>query len=188
MIIELFGPPGVGKTTFACSLAARLRERGRSVNLVLSYRPSEYPLTSRGDRVARLGIPAAMRRLARPMVESFAAAGHSVSTCEAHAMAELMRLLAPRNVIWSLRLRQYILRLCRSRRGAALVGNIALFDQGLVQAVYSLALLARAADRERIALALDAVPVPDLLVRIDAPPEIVGARLVERRIRQGRIE
>ena len=25
MIIELFGPPGVGKTTFACALAARLR-------------------------------------------------------------------------------------------------------------------------------------------------------------------
>ena len=41
MIIELFGPPGSGKTTFARSLAARLRERGHTVDLILSHRPAE---------------------------------------------------------------------------------------------------------------------------------------------------
>jgi hypothetical protein len=187
MIIELFGPPGVGKTSFAGALAAQLRERGRHVDLVLSYRPSEYPLTFRADRAARLGIPAALRRLTRPMVESFAA-GHSMSSCEAHAMAELMRVLVPKNFIWSLRLRQYLLRLSRNRRAAELAAHITLFDQGFVQAVYTLALQARAVDRERLRLALDAVPLPDLLVRIDASIEILGARLVERRNRQGRVE
>jgi len=188
MIIELFGPPGVGKTTFAYALAARLRERGCPVDLVLSYRPSEAPRTFCAQHAARLGIAAALRRLARPMVESLAAVGHSASACEVHAIAELMRVLVPRNVIWSLRLRQYMLRLFRNRRSAELAAGITLFDQGFVQAVYTLALQARAADRGRIGLALDAVPLPDLLVRIDAPRETVGARLVERRNRQGRIE
>ncbi|MEO8317448.1 MAG: AAA family ATPase, partial [Bradyrhizobium sp.] len=35
MIIELFGPQGVGKTTFARALAAQLQERHQTVDLVL---------------------------------------------------------------------------------------------------------------------------------------------------------
>jgi hypothetical protein len=63
-----------------------------------------------------------------------------------------------------------------------------LFDQGFVQAVYTFALLARAADPKRLKLALDAVPEADLFVRLDAPLEILDARLAERRRCQGRIE
>ena len=188
MIIELFGPPGVGKTTLARTLAARLRERGHGVELVLSYRPSEDPLASGAQSLARLRIPAGLRRLIRPMVESFAAAGHSADWREAGAGVELMRLLAPRNIIWSLRLRQYMLRLSRTRRAGELAGDIVLFDQGFVQAIYTFAKLARAADPKRLRLALDAVPEADLFVRLDAPLEILEARLAERRRRQGRIE
>ena len=188
MIVELFGPPGVGKTTLANALADRLRERGHDAKLVLSYRPSEGPPASRAEGFPRLRIPAALHRLTRPLVESFAAARHSVDADEAGAAAALMRLLVPRNVIWSLRLRQYMLRLSRIWREAALAGDIVLFDQGFIQAVYTFALLARSADPERIGRALDVVPEPDLVVRLDAPLEILEARLAERRRRQGRIE
>jgi RecA/RadA recombinase len=51
VIIEFFGPPGAGKTTFSHSLAARLRDAGYTVEVHLSARPGEEDSTSlrRGD-------------------------------------------------------------------------------------------------------------------------------------------
>ncbi|MER8486312.1 AAA family ATPase [Mesorhizobium sp. M1322] len=40
MIIEIFGPPGSGKTTFAHALARRLCGDGYHAKVVLSYQPS----------------------------------------------------------------------------------------------------------------------------------------------------
>ena len=57
MIIEAFGPPGAGKTTFNRALAQRLRQRGYSVDLILFPRlHSEF--------LSRGGILPAMLRAA----------------------------------------------------------------------------------------------------------------------------
>jgi hypothetical protein len=75
VIVEAFGPPGAGKTTFSHALAARLRETGCTVDVYLSARPGEErpgPM-SRGDTVAALNLMAPLRRLTRPAIELIAA-------------------------------------------------------------------------------------------------------------------
>jgi thymidylate kinase len=190
MIIELFGPPGVGKTTLAFALVDRLRKRGHDVRPIFSYRPSEDPLVPLKDPT-RPTATAAARRLLRPAF-AIEALG---SVCSAFAgaretgiPANLMRLLPPKNIIWSIRLHQYMSRLARSWADAAVSRQMALFDQGFVQAVCSLALLSRTADQELIALALKSTPRADLLIKLQAPREILEARLAERQRRQGRLE
>ena len=188
MIIELFGPPGVGKTTFACALAARLRESGRTVKLVLSHRPMELSADSLKDPVRHQNT-AVVRRLLRPIAELLAMSSHlRAHSREVNTAAILMRILPSKDLVWSIRLRQYLWRLSRSWYHASAAPHITLFDQGFVQAVCSLALLGQAPDGQRVALALDAIPRSDVLIRLDAPREILKARLAERHRRQSRNE
>jgi tRNA uridine 5-carbamoylmethylation protein Kti12 len=67
MIIELFGPPGVGKTTLAFALVDRLQKRGWDVKSVFSYRPNEDPRARLKDST-RPSAMAAMRRLLRSAI------------------------------------------------------------------------------------------------------------------------
>lgn len=191
MIVEFFGPPGVGKTTFASALTTSLRERGCTVESIVSYRPEEHssaPGSSAHDP-ARRQTMAAVRRILRPLVETLAVVQRSPADAhEVGTPAGLIRLLPPRSLLWSVRLHQYLLRLFRSWDQAASANHVVLFDQAFVQALCSLALLGRAPDRAQIAVALDAVPRPDLLVRLGAAHDVLEARLRARQQRQSRME
>lgn len=188
MIIELFGPPGVGKTTFAGILAARLRETGEDPKLILSYRPNEHIGYSEG-KMACSSSEAAIRRLARPVIEMLAIRGRcSFGKPDTDVAATLMSILPPANLVWRIRMRQYLVRLGRTWQNAADDNCISIIDQGFVQAIYSLASFAGPIDLGRIALALHAVPKPTLLLRLDVSQELLFERLEERRSRQGRAE
>jgi len=191
MIIELFGPAGVGKTTLAHALTRRLRDSGYVVDLTLSYRPAELRsspdpcLPGRAEHM----VAAVPRRLSRPLLEILAIARHPfMMSHEIWATAGLMKILPPRNMAAAIRLSQYILRLSHSWYRASAVGHIVLFDQAFIQLICSLALLGRFDDESLIARALDASPRSDLLIRLDAPPEILMARLKDRKRRQGAVE
>jgi thymidylate kinase len=191
MIIELFGPPGAGKTTFAHALSASLRDRGHVVTLFLSYRPTEPSpsVCPCADDAVHPQAAAVVRRLTRPAVEILAGARHPVSNShDIRKAAALIRTLPPKSVIWSVRLSQYILRLSHAWRQASQADHIVLFDQAYVQVVCSLALLARAPDEVLVAHALDCTPRSDLLIELAAPYETLKTRLRDRERRQSGLE
>jgi thymidylate kinase len=191
MIIELFGPPGAGKTTLAHALTRRLHESGHIVELMLSYRPAEHRSSPapRPSSLTGRQLAAVRRRLSRPLLEMLAIGCHPFAMSHAIGTATvLMKLLPPRTMAVGMRLSQYILRLSHSWCRASAAGHIVLFDQGFMQLVCSLALLSRLTDNSLIARALDAVPRPDVLIRLDAPPETLAARLNDRQRRQSGIE
>lgn len=183
MIIELFGPPGAGKTTFARTFAARLREHGHAVDLILSHRPAERsaPETIPAPTPGPRQILPAIRRLIRPLAEMLTMARQPFAfSHDVGAAFALVRTMPPSDILWFVRLIQYLTRLSRTWSQSTDTDHIVLFDQAFVQAICSLVLLCGAADELTISHALDKIPQPDLLVLLNAPTEIVEARLRDR--------
>ena len=190
MMIELFGTPASGKTTFARALTARLRELGYMVEQRLSARPTERDSASNpfeGDDERHKNI--LFRRASRPLAEILTIARHPFVNARDIMMAvNLLRVLPPSNIISSIKISQYTSRLSHSWYQLACPTKIALFDQAFVQVMCSLALLAHVDDARLIAKALDFAPKSDVLIRLDAPLALVEARLKERRRLQSAVE
>lgn len=94
MIIEAFGPPGAGKTTFSRALAQRLRQRGYTVDLILFPR-LESEFLSRGGF-----LPALLRAISAIFV-AIAILCRPISNAPGLRLArDLLRLMPPASPAW----------------------------------------------------------------------------------------
>jgi thymidylate kinase len=182
VIVEFFGPPGAGKTTFARALAARLREAGRTVDVHLSARPGEEC----GQTRAGQNFIDPLRRLAWPLAQLIALriAGAQAKDSSADV---LVANLPSNHRFAALRMRQYLVRLSAAWGGARHGERITIFDQGYVQAVSSVLLaMNRPCDNDVLTMLL-AAPRSDLAIKIEAPIADIEARLRRREQTLGRV-
>lgn len=190
MLVELFGPPGAGKTTFTRAIGARLEAIGMPTAFLLSYRPAER-MGGPGDIQVRRSATqlATLRRLCRPAVELLGGACRQiVHRSAAGTTGQLLALMPPQDAFWAIRLRQYLQRLERAWQQALGADAVVLCDQGYLQAVASLLVLAGSDRSNSVSPALALLPVADLRVRLDVPIEILTERLERRYREQGRFE
>ncbi|UCI05475.1 AAA family ATPase [Mesorhizobium sp. B1-1-8] len=176
MIVELFGPAGSGKTTFANALAKHLRDHGYVAKVTQCYLPR-----NRGDGRDRFGIFTVTSRISSAIfitiLTLLSSYGRSHDITPAN---KLVRTISPHSLIWRIRLWQYIVRLSRCWEQALGSTNIIIFDQGFVQAIGSLAMFNGAADDGLIAQALESTPQADLVIWMAVPRDVVEARLQTR--------
>lgn len=189
MIIELFGPPASGKTTFAHALAIALEKDGFDVQLIASSRPAERGSTAQGNPRAlssrRTVYTAPLSRAAKL---TGAARVVLAGTPRDEFTTGLLDLLPPRTLLRWLRCRRFLSLLSHSWETAATSDRIVIFDQGFLTAVCSMALLTVSVDRSLLLSGLTLVPRPHLLIRLDAPWEILESRLQSRLARQSPVE
>lgn len=176
MIIELFGPAGSGKTTFANALAKHLRDHGYVAKVTLCYLPRD-----RGGGWDRFGIFAVISRISSAIFITVLALLSSFWRNSDIASAnKIVRTIPPKSLIRRILMWQYIVRLSRCWTQAQGSTNIIIFDQGFVQAIGSLAMFNGAADDRLIVRALESTPRADLVVGMAAPRDVVEARLQTR--------
>ena len=78
--------------------------------------------------------------------------------------------------------------LCESWRQAQESEGYFIFEEGLIQALCALVLLARTPSVDVVRDCLAFLPRPDLLIQLDAPQETLRRRLMDRHARQPLLE
>ena len=168
-VVEFCGLPGAGKSTLARAVVARLRLRGVATTDVMAQ------LGPDADRGARLGRKVVA--IGRAMVEPGSVTLAARVALASEQLDARDRIARPANLLV---VRHAV------RRGHRRPG-VHVLDQGPVQEWWSAALRANP-DRVREFAVRDPSEGCDLLVRVDAPLDLLVERLGARNARQSRLE
>jgi hypothetical protein len=184
MIVELYGPPGSGKSTFARALANRLNAHGHDAKVVLPI--SQGPFGSASLHTS-LG---SLRAIARVLAAGCSAVEVMLSSQDAHELqlANAIVKTMPQPG-WSRRLRlwQYVLRLAFSWKNAADSPGIKIFDQGFIQVLASLSVMRGSADAEVIAKVMGLLPTSNIAIRVVVSRAHNKERLRNRAAHEGMV-
>jgi thymidylate kinase len=168
-VVEFCGLPGAGKSTIARALVASLRLEGVPTTEVMA---PIGPTAPRAVRMRRKSTVIARGVMSRGGLEIATNLGlRSGQAAVRDRFARPANLLVVRDAV----------RRARARAG------VHVLDQGPVQEWWSAALRADDARVLRWAAA-DPAPSADLVVRVDAPLDVLAARLARRNARQSRLE
>jgi thymidylate kinase len=193
MIIELFGPSGVGKTTLSHGIKSVLETRGFSVRLNSSARPSEKACHEQAchEQARRPVLKHYFGGLTSPMsrgLKAIDAIGSLVGQRSPdEPAAELLTLLPDVSFPTQLRYRRYLSSLGASWAQAMNQDEIAIFDQAYLSALCSIGNLGGSTSSS-LRRAFDTLPRPDLLVILSADRALIKERLLERLKRQSILE
>ncbi|ESZ42981.1 AAA family ATPase [Mesorhizobium sp. M0659] len=182
MIIELFGPPGAGKTTLLRGLCQGLARHGINVKTVNGYRLIEPGSVQDDAPEIRHGIGRIGKKIATsgPIL---------LSTLPKDSVAaRLLASIPLRSRVWSWRMKVDIAQLCQSWRQARESPGCFIFEEGMIQALCALGVLARTPSLDAVRKCLAFLPRPDLVVQLDAPQETLRRRLVDRHAQQPLLE
>lgn len=171
LVVELAGIPGSGKSRRIRMLAERLTERGVAVRLPQARLAPSVPTPL---RLARKGLACATTAVTAPRATTQVLWGVIAS-----------RQPGPGDVAG--RAVQWLVADSAARRAARGTG-VALVDEGLVQALWSIGVRG---DVRPVLAALDAwrrAPRADLLVVVRVDPDVALARLAARRSRHSRTQ
>ncbi len=184
VIIELFGPAGSGKTTFAHALQRHLQVQGYIAKVMLSYEPGVHhsPLDPGGFWYA-------LNRVATSTIRTAAFACRPIDNAKGFRLtAKLIRILAPRNPIWLIRFSQYLMTLSHVWHQPYDARQIVIFDQGFIQLVSSLGQFSGVSDAEKLRSALALIPPSHLVVATNAAEPLLSKRLSDRLLKQSYME
>ena len=182
MIIELFGPPGAGKTTLLRGLCQGMAKHGVNVKTVNGYRLIEYGSAQEDGPEVRHGIGRIGKKIATsgPVL---------LSTLPKDGVAaRLLASIPLRSRTWSWRMKVDVALLCESWRQAQQSEGYFIFEEGLIQALCALVVLARTPSIDVVRDCLAFMPRPDLLIQLDAPQETLRRRLMDRHAQQPLLE